>query len=857
MKDNLHISRTRSSRTRSRKAQINWGLAWRYARFEMRGSVARFRVFLGALMLGVAAIGAVGSVADAMKAGISGNARLLLGGDFEISSMHMPADDAIIASLSEMASQSNVIQMRAMLRAENGNRKLVEMKAVDHAYPLVGQAELSPSQPVQKALQDFGAIVDGSLLTSLGLTIGDSAQLGNITVKITASLEAEPDNSISFVSFGPRLLVSQATLDATGLNQPGSFITYRSRFLLDDPAKVAPTTARLSEQLKDTHMRLRTMSRAAPGFDRFISRAELFLTLVGLTALLIGGLGISGGVRAWLASRMHVIATLKCLGAPAKMIFYIYMMQVMALAMIGIAAGLVIASLAPMMAASLFSQYVNVPLAVGIYPEPLAIAGAFGLVTTFVFAVWPLSRTRLIKAAHLFRTMTSLPSGWPTSGALMGVAAGILILAILAMLATGHIMLSLYFMAGTALSLVMLGVLGEGVIAMLRRLPSPSYVPARLALSAIIRPNSPLRSIIVAFGLGLSVLVAVTLSEVNLSRQISTQAQAQAPDWFFIDIQPDQIERFSELVAQTDENTVIERTPMLRGRVTAINGVSTADITPPEGSEWVMRGDRALTWHAAMPAHTELVRGQWWPADYQGAPLMSVTEEMFQDFGLQLGDTVSLNILGRDITAQIVNTRKVEWESFRINFVFIASPGLLDSAPHSWIATTKSETEALADQIENAIATNFSSISSVSVKQAVKTATDVLSLLGGAIGLTALVTLVSGLAVLAGTVATTEAQRLSDSIILKVLGATRKEIMLAWIFEYSLLGLLTALVASIIGSLASYGLIGLVIGSPFELDLFVVLVTACAGAIGTMLLGLAGAMRTLSHKPAPHLREAI
>ena len=821
--------------SQSSTTKINWGLAWRYARFEMRGSVARFRVFLGALMLGVAAIGAVGSVADAMKAGISGNARLLLGGDFEISSMHMPADSAILASLSDSARQSNVIQMRAMLRADGGNRKLVEMKAVDSAYPLVGQVELRPARPIQDALQNFGAVADSSLLTSLGLEVGDTAQLGNVEVVITGALEAEPDNAISFVSFGPRLIVSRDTLEATGLKQPGSFITYRSRFLLDNPAQTERVTMALSEQLRDTHMRLRTMSRAAPGFDRFIDRAELFLTLVGLTALLIGGLGISGGVRAWLASRMHVIA----------------------MSMMGIMAGLFLAGFAPVLTASLFSQYVNVPLAVSIYPVPLAIAGAFGLVTTFVFAVWPLARTRLIKAAHLFRTMIQLPSGRPTAGALTAVLGGSILLVVLAILATGHIMLSLYFMAGTALSLLLLGILGELVITILRRLPAPAYVPARLALSAIIRPNSPLRSIIVAFGLGLSVLVAVTLSEVNLSRQLSAQAQAQAPDWFFIDIQPDQIDLFTQLVANTDSGTVIERTPMLRGRVTAINGVSTADITPPENSEWIMRGDRALTWHAEMPPQTELVRGEWWPANYQDAPLISVTEEMFRDFGLSLGDTVSLNILGRDITATIANTREVEWESFRINFVFIASPGLLDSAPHSWIATTKSGSEEIADRIESAVAEDFSNISSVSVKQAVKTATDVLSLLGGAIGLTAIVTLISGLAVLAGTVATTEAQRLSDSIILKVLGATRKDIMIAWILEYSLLGLLTAIVASIIGSLTSYGLIGLVLGSPFELDIYVVLMTACAGAAGTMLLGLAGAMRTLSQKPAPHLREAI
>ncbi len=837
--------------------QHSLALAWKYARAEMRGSVARFRVFLAALMLGVAAIGAVGSVADAMKSGISSNARTLLGGDFELSSLHTAAEEEILAPLENIAKRSDVVQMRAMLNAGDGRRKLVEMKAVDQFWPLTGQAILQTDQTLVSAFADNGVIVDASLLRSLGLEIGDTAQLGKAVVRVSDVIVSEPDSAISFVSFGPRILISAKTLQNTELKRPGSFITYRSRFVMNDPSALNAVTDALTRKLADTHIRIRTMVSAAPGFERFISRAELFLTLVGLTALLIGGLGISGGVRAWISSRMHVIATLKSLGASSAMIFRIYMMQVMALAGLGIGCGLILASLAPIASASIFAQYVNVPLRVGIYPVPLLLAGGFGLLTTLVFALWPLARTRYIKAAFLFRSMLTLPAGKMPLPILISIFFCSIGLLGLAIIATNNIMLALSFMVGTLISLALLGLLGEIVLRGMRQLPAPSYVPARLALSALTRLNSPLRSIIIAFGLGLSVLVAVTLSQANLTRQLNTQAQAQAPDWFFIDIQPDQIDGFTTAVADVDSTTIIEKTPMLRGRVTAINGVSTADITPPEGSEWVMRGDRALTWSPVPPPETEIIRGEWWDADYRGAPLMSVTEEMLSDFGLELGDTVTLNILGREITAAIANTRKVEWESFRINFVFVASPGLLDNAPHSWIATTRSPQPEKAAKIETAIAQNFSNVSAVSVKQAVKTATDVLGLLGGAIQLTALVTLIAGLAVLSGTVASTEAQRLSDAIILKVLGARRKDILIAWMLEYSLLGALTALVASIIGSAASYALISVLIGAEFELDLHVVLLTAGCGAIGTMLLGLAGAARSLAKKPAPYLRETI
>ena len=839
----------------SMQADTSFSLAWRMARREMKGSLSKFRIFLSALVLGVAAIGAVGSVAESMRSGIDGNARLLLGGDLEISSRHKRADEAIMTTAKEWGAIANTTEMRAMLRSPSGERKLVELKAVDEAWPLVGAAKIEGADTLQDGLKTGSALLQPSLLRSLDLSIGDEVKLGEATLIVAGTLTSEPDRTVNFGGFGPRVLISSQTLALTELEKPGSFISYRTKILLDNPQDIAKAEADIGAALKQTHARLRNVSSAAPGFDAFIARAEAFLILVGLTALLIGGLGVGSAVRAWLHGRMPVIATFKCLGAPTKLIFRIYLLQIMAIAAIGVFMGLVIAAIAPALTASILSNYISVPPVIAIFPKPLFVAGAFGLLTAFIFTLLPLARAQSIRASQLFRSLITPPTGLPPFGILLRMIIAGIALALLALIATSDARLTFGFIGGALASLAVLAALGEMVMRIMRRLPSPSYVPARLALSAITRQGSPLRAIIIAFGLGLSVLVAVTLTRHNLDQQISARVADKAPDWFFIDIQPDQIDRFEAITTQIEGINDIQKTPMLRGRVSALAGIDAADIDPPEESAWILRGDRALTWQAEPPKGAKIVAGEWWDADYQGKPLISISQDAFVDFGLSLGDTVSINVLGRNITAEIANVREIEWESFSINFVFILSPGLLDKAPHSWIATSYADNEEAITEIEKAVTDEFSNVSAISVREAVATATNILDLLGGAIRLTALVTLISGIAVLAGTVASSEAQRLSDSIILKVLGARRKDILIAWLLEYALLGLLTALCASVIGTAASAALISGFLRADFYPDLTVIASTAIIGAAATCLLGLFGAWRSLGHRPAPHLRE--
>jgi len=834
----------------------SWSLAWRLAKREMKGSLSKFRIFLSALVLGVAAIGAVGSVAESMRTGIGDNARTLLGGDLEISSRHMAVDDTIFSAAQEFGKISSTIEMRAMLRnPSNQERKLVELKAVDDFWPLIGTPKIEGPASLAEGLATGSVLLQPSLMRSLSLEVGDKVTLGEAELIVAGTLLSEPDRTVNFGGFGPRVLASQDTVALTGLIKPGSFISFRSKILLDDPVQAEAVIAQLSSLLKDSHGRIRDVSSAAPGFDSFITRAEAFLILVGLTALLIGGLGVGSAVRAWLNSRMGVIATLKCLGAPSLLIYRIYLLQIMAIAAIGVAIGVTIAAIAPAATASLLAQYIAVPPVVALYPKPLFIAGAFGLLTAFIFTLLPLARAKTVRASQLFRALITPPTGLPPFGILLRMMLAAIALTILALSATADMRLTFGFIGGALGALLLLALLGEGVMRLMKRLPSPSYVPARLALSAITRQGSPLRAIIIAFGLGLSVLVAVTLTRHNLDEQITNRVADKAPDWFFIDIQPDQIDRFGKIALSIDGITDIQTTPMLRARVAGLAGVDAADIDAPEEVSWILRGDRAITWQQDMPRGTKLIDGTWWEDDYQGPPVISMAKEPFDEFGLSLGDTVTLNVLGRTITATIVNTREVEWESFSINFVFILSPGLLDKAPHSWIATSYADDEAASDEIEKQVTDAFPNVSAISVKEAVAAATNILDLLGGAIRLTALVTLISGIAVLAGTVASSEAQRLSDSIILKVLGARRKDILMAWVLEYALLGLLTALCASVIGTAASWALISGFLNAEFTPDIFVIASTAISGALATCLLGLFGAWRSLGHRPAPHLRE--
>ena len=849
-------------------------LTLRLARRELRGSLSRFRVFLIALLLGVMAIGAVGSIADSMRYGIAKNSRIIFGGDIVASNSQQPLPDELLAVMDSYGTTSSSISLRTMLSTNSGlstsssnesRRRLVNLRAVDDLWPLVGEAEFNPPLDRATAFSPVDGrpsiIANTSLMRFLGVEAGDIVRLGDIEVTVKAALVHEPDRRLGFDQFAPTVLISIDDLPKTGLQVPGALLRYRENLLLPDPAADRTVLAQLESMDINSRIRIEHHHDGSAGFENFLDRTETFLTLVSLTSLLIGGLGVSSAVRAWLASRMPILATLKSLGAPSTLIFWVYFIQVLCLAAIGIVPGIILAMLAPFLAKFLIGTLIPVPIEVQIFAIPLLIAGGFGFLTAIAFSLWPLGKARDVKAGDLFRTLVAAPSGLPKWRYLTALVLSLIGLVLLTWLATTSPSLALYFFGGTLLSLAALALLGEAIIRLFVFLPKPRWIAFRLASSALVRTGNSTRSVIVTFGLGLAVLVSIALAEFNMTRQIDSRLADDAPSWFFVDIQPSQRAEFLSITNNLVAASNTEMVPMFRGRVIALGGVSASEIKAPSSEEWILSGDRGLTWSAVRPAHNPIVSGQWWPEDYTGDLQVSMDDEAMRAFGLSIGDTASFNIGGEEVTARITSSRSVEWQSFGLNFVFIFSPGLFDSLPqnwphnwpHNWVATVSADDADTEAAIDRAIAAAMPNVSSISVSAAVATVRQILSLVSTAIQLTAGMTLIAGFSVLAGTVAATEARRLQSSLILKVLGATRRVIIVSYLLEYGLLGLMTSLAAIGLGTLAAYALMVGFLGSSFVFSAQIAIFIAVGGSLASMGLGLLGAWHALGRKPASQM----
>ncbi|SMF78119.1 putative ABC transport system permease protein [Tistlia consotensis] len=850
-----------------------WPLSLRLARRELRSGPASgfrgFRIFLACLLLGVAAIAAVGSLAQAMLDGLEQNGRALLGGEAELRLLHREATPAELAWLTANSGRlSETAELRAMARDPGGGqRRLVELKAVDGSYPLYGALATEPAGlgPAALAERDgsWGALVDPALLGRLGLEVGDRLAIGGLDYRIRGTIRHEPDRAGRVFSFGPRVMVALASLPATGLVQPGSLIEYHYRLDLPPGRAFADWRKRLVAALPESGWRIRGLAQAAPGIQRFVEQVRLFMTLVGLTALLVGGVGIANAVGSYLEQKKPTIATLKCLGAPAFLIFRAYLWQVLALALLGTLGGLVVGALVPLAVGPLLSERLNFQVAGGLYPGALALAALFGLLTTLAFSLWPLARAQQVPAVALFRDTVQRARRWPPRWAVAATGLAALALAGTAVLGTSDSRLALGFILGAALALAAFRLAAHGLVRVAERLPRPRRPDLRLALANLHRPGAPTANVAMSLGLGLTVLVAIALIQGNLRQRVLEELPAEAPSFYFIDIQPDEVATFQKIVGATPGVVAETRVPMLRGRITRVNGKRPEDLQIPKQVTWVFQGDRGLTWRATPPEGAKLTEGQWWPADYRGAPLVSLDDEVGKALGLHPGDHLTINVLGRDFTVEIANLRTVEWADLKINFVMIFSPGLLEGAPHQDIATVRLQPgpddalgqAAAEDALERRVTDALPNVSAIRVKEALQTFAQMLDSIAAAVTATAGVTLLAGTLVLAGAVAAGHRRRIYDAVVLKVLGATRADIGRAFLLEYGLIGLVTALLAALAGSLAAWWVLTDIMNSPFHFLAGRVALTVLLATAVTLLFGFVGTWRALAQKAAPLLRN--
>jgi putative ABC transport system permease protein len=833
-------------------------LAFRFARRELRGGVRGFRIFLACLMLGVAAIAGVGSLAAGIRAALEADARQILGGDVELAFTHRRATDEQLAFLNRAGTVSLVAEMRGMARTDS-ERILVELKAVDGSYPLIGTISLDGADDLRQALAQrdgvWGAAVEAAALNRLNIKLGDRLTVGDQSYVARAVVAGEPDRSANVFTLGPRVMIAYDSLTSTGLVQPGSLIRYEYRVLLPHGGSPAAFIAEARTRFPDAGWRLRSPSEAAPGVQRWIDRIAMFLTLVGLTALLVGGVGVANAVRSYLDGKTATIATLKCVGGSGALVLQIYLVQVMAMAALGIGIGLVIGALAPMVAAPLLAGQLPVAARLGLYPTPLAVATAFGLLTAIAFSLWPLARAREVPPSALFRDLIAPVRRRPRPVYVAIVALAVAALAALAIGTSVDRRLAAWFVAAAFGTFLVFRAAALVIAALARRAPHTGRPGLRLALANLHRPGSPTGGLVLSLGLGFTVLVVIALIQGNLARQLREQLPDVAPTFFFIDIQSDQVAEFDALLASQPGVGQVRRVPSLRGRIVKLGHLSAEQAEVAPEARWALGSDRGLTYAATPPAGSRTVAGSWWPPDYAGPPLISFDAQLAQGMGLGVGDTLTINILGREVEARIANLRAIDWTTLGINFTLIFAPGTLEGAPQTHIATAQVAPEA-EDAVERAVTQRFPNVSSIRIKDALATVDRMLGHIGTAARTTAAITLLAGVLVLAGAVIASHRRRVYDAVVLKVLGARRRNVIGAFALEFSLIGAATAVIAAIVGALAAWLLMSLYMRVEFTLLPGTVAATAAGAAVAVVVLGLAGTWRALGQKPAPLLRNA-
>lgn len=854
-----------------RPAGVSLRTVLRLAVRDLSGGLAGFWIFLACIALGVTAITGVGSVADGLAAGLAAQGRTILGGDAAFSRVATPLTDEESGAIAALGRTSVAADIRAMARRADGNAALVDVKAVDAAYPLTGQVVLDPPQSLADAFKPgpdgaSGLVADATLAARLDVKVGETLRMGTGRFVLRATLVSEPDKLAGGIAFGPRVMTSLPALQAAELAGPASLVRWTTRVALAadnaQPIGESGLTAAvdgLKARFPQAGWDVRTRRNVSPEFDRNLSRFTQFLTLVGLTALVVGGVGVANAVRATVDRKRASLAILKSLGAPGTAVFAISLAQVMLVAAVGILGGLLIGAALPFVVLALFGAVIPFPLSPSVYPRELLQGALYGLLTTLAFSLGALGRAHDIPVSALFRDQIEPDPSLLRARYRVAVAAAVLALVGTVFLFTPDWRLSAFYIGATVVAFVLLRLVAFGLMRLARGLPHARRMELRLALANIHRPGALTPSVVLSLGLGLALLVTLTLIDVNIRRQISDAGEGRVPSFFFADIPSADRAAFRSFVETHAPGAQVETVPMMRGRIVALRDVPADKLKPKAGSAFALEGDRGITIAEALPEGSTLAAGQWWPSGYGGPPLVSFDKQLADGLGIGLGDHVTVNVLGRNITATIASLRRIEWEKLGINFFMVFSPNTFAGAPFSELATASfppgagdAPEVALLKDVANA----YPTVTAVRVKDVLETLNHLVEQLALAIRGASSVAIAASILVLAGALAAGRRARVYDAVVLKVLGATRGRLLAALLIEYGLLGAATALFGILAGSAAAYVIVARVMQFTFTFAWGPAIGAAVAALLLTVALGLAGTWKTLGEKPAAHLRAS-
>lgn len=845
------------------KKQISFLLltAWR----ETKSNLKDFRVMVLSLFLGVFVISFIYNITGALENGLRVNGKAILGGDIMLRQIYNPITEEQLNYLEERGKISRSIEMRGLVY--NPDKELTglsEIKAVDAAYPLFGKVELVQGGVIDNIYDYLSGeegglpviVMDDALAKRIEVEVGETVRLGSLSFRLKDIIENEPDRAGGGTfSVAPRAMISMNIVADTGLIIQGAQTYYKYRVDLENPEEIDSIEKTLNETYPEAAWRFSKYTNASPRIERYLGQLSLFFTLVGLAALLIGGVGIGNSVKVVLEKRMASIAIIKTVGASASFAFNLWLVVLVFVAMIGIVPALALAQILPFVIFDYVGDLLPVPAVPSIFIGDILQTLFLGFAILFIFSILSLSKAAQVKPALLLKNaLTARIEG--RAGQKAFYAFGAILIALITIIVAGseRPYFTMSFIGGALATFALLRLTSWLLIKFLAPLTKSKRTSLRLAVLSLVKEGNQTLTILISLGLALTLFTSIALIEHNIKNRIQNDIPEKAPAFFFIDIQKSQMPDFEAMLNGFEEVSNLNKVPNLRGRIKLINGKDAESALVDPSERWLLRGDRGFTYITEQPDYSDLLEGEWWPADYSGEPIVSVVEDVAEGFGVGVGDTVTVNILGRDITAKIANVRSVDWSTMTINFAISFAPGVLDSAPHSYLATISAPQE-LENSILSATAKQFPNVTAIQVRDALDVVTNILTQIAMAMRVIASLALVTGVLVLFSCILSTFRQRRYETILMKVIGVTPKMISRATKLEFIILGASASVLALVIGSLASYMVVVFIMDFEFVWSFSIAASIILTSLVITFAFSFWALSRILNEKPSNFLRN--
>ncbi|MCA8981167.1 MAG: FtsX-like permease family protein [Planctomycetes bacterium] len=845
-------------------APTRWRALFAAVLRESRASRGRLFFFTLCLALGVAAVVGVSSLVSTIRVGMAGESRHLLAADLRVSARR-PLPDSVANYFRPIPHRrADLVEMGAMAlaperAAHSVGSRLVELKVVDAAYPLYGKLKLDPPQLSAGDLGDDRVFIGPDLAASLELAVGDRLELGGASFEVAALVVDEPDQLDFAMTLGPRVFMGPAGLERTKLSGARSRVRYVSLYAVDSavvPVRLKALERGLEAVLGDaSYVRVRAHTEAQPNVSRSLGRVEDYLGLVALLSLLLGGVGLSQIVRAWLAGRTQGVAVMRCLGFRAREIAALYLGHVALLAVAGCLLGGVLGSLLPWVVRG-YAPSLFVGADVDLWqPAAFARGVGLGLFVATLFSLPPLTAVWRVPPATVLRAEAA-PIPVPPLvrfGAPALLLAGVLVAA---RVQSGAWFSALAFSGGLLVLTALLYAGARLASVAAERLPRGRFGPyLEHGFAALARPGAGTTGAIVALGIGVMVVVSMWLIESRLSHALRTALPPDAPSVFLADIQPDQWEGVRTTLEARGARS-LDTVPVVMARLRELDGRDVRELAAERQDDgratWVLTREQRLTWLDELDPSNELIAGELWSDPTRAE--VSLEDRFADDLGVGLGAVLELDVQGVPFEFTVTSLRKVDWQSFGINFFLVVEPGVLEDAPHLRIAAARLDTAEQEFSLQGDLVASFPNVTVIRVRPILERVADVLERLAFGIRALGSFTIVTGLVILAGAVVTTALRRSREAALLKTLGVTRGGVTRLFAVEYALIGLL----AGSLGAVGALALAWAFLVHLAELDVDLPLSSLPFAALATAALatlsGLAASVRALRARPLDTLR---